>query len=265
MLKAGGYMKKSNRLSVFYILSSLTLFLVLIAGGVYGVYVSVGMNYMGTAMSGIAETTGTVSNVAFGGVNGQAKPTMSGIVFLSIILIVISILDLISLIKQIIFFKQFKVVRESSLEEKIERKVKSKGSVVFFTILIDIISFAAGVVGLFLNTKSFARSGVIWVLYVIDGLIVIFSLVSFVLLIAKLKQHKKLFSENKNAKQENKTQKTQRNNTDVSDNSNNLNVNDIEYKLLKLKIMKSSKLISEDEFKQLRQKILQTKQIKRKT
>ena len=113
-------MKKSNRLSVFYILSSLTLFLVLIAGGVYGVYVSVGMNYMGTAMSGIAETTGTVSNVAFGGVNGQAKPTMSGIVFLSIILIVISILDLISLIKQIIFFKQFKVVRESSIEEKIE-------------------------------------------------------------------------------------------------------------------------------------------------
>ena len=257
-------MKKSNRLSVFYILASLMLFLVLVAGGVYGIYVAVGMNYMGTALPGISETTGTVSNVAFGGVNGMI-PNMSGIVFLSIVLIVISILDLISLIKQIIFFKQFKVVRESSLEEKIEKKIKSKGSVVFFTILVDLISFIAGVVGLFLNTKSLARNGVMWILYVVDGMIVILSLLSFILLIAKLKQHKQLFDNSKNSKKETNSQKSQNKAVEYNENKNNLNVNDIEYKLLKLKLMKLSKLINDDEFKQLRQKILQTKQTKRKT
>lgn len=256
-------MKKSNRLSVFYILSSITLFLSLVFGGIYGVYISLGMNFMGNRISGVTESVGEVSNVSFGGVEG-VKPSLTGIVILSLILIVVSILDLISLIKQIVFFKQFKAIKESTLEEKIERKVKSKGSVVFFTILIDITSFIAGIVGLFLNTKSFVRNGVIWILYVVDGLIVVLSLVSFVLLIAKLKQSKKLTDKNKNAKHENNSCKLHENDAKCIKNDSDIDINDLEYKLLKLKLMKQSKIINDDEFKQLRQKILPSKQINRK-
>ena len=171
---------------------------------------------------------------------------MSGIIILSIILIVISVLDLVSLIKQIIFFKQFKMVRESSLEEKIERKVKSKGSVVFFTILIDLFSFGAGVAGLFINSRSFVRNGILWILYLIDGIIVIFSLLSFILLIIKLRQNKKLSNEKVGLSKQKQAHSV--NAVEKNDNNKKIDLEDIEYNLLKLKTMRSSKMITQEEF-----------------
>jgi len=254
-------MKKSNKVTAFYVLSSILLFGALIFGGVYGIYVSSGVNFMGSAMNNVPNTSGTASNVSMGAESVGMRPSMSGIVILSITLIVISVLDFVSLIKQIIFFKQFKMVRESSVEKSIEKKVKSKGSVVFFTILIDLLSLAAGVSGLFLNTRSFVRNGILWVLYLIDGVIVAFSLLSFILLIVKLKQNKKLNNENKNANFKNNSQKPcefHEKSANYSQN-NKIDLEDIEYNLLKLKTMRSSKMISEEEFKELRKKILPIK------
>ena len=251
-------MKKSNKLTVFYILSSILLFGSLIFGGVYGIYVSAGVNFMGSAMNNTPTTAGTASNVGIGAANNVGmRPSMSGIVILSIILIIISVLDFVSLIKQIVFFKQFKMVRESSLEEKIEKKIKSKGSVVFFAMLIDLLSLGTGVAGLFLNTRSFARNGILWVLYLIDIVIVLFSLLSFILLIAKLKQNKKLIKENKGSNHQEIASKPAK---EPAENSNNkIDLEDIEYNLLKLKTMRSSKMITADEFNELRQRILPTK------
>ena len=245
-------MKKSNKLTVFYILSSILLFGSLIFGGVYGIYVSAGVNFMGSAMNNTPTTAGTASNVGIGAANNVGmRPSMSGIVILSIILIIISVLDFVSLIKQIVFFKQFKMVRESSLEEKIEKKIKSKGSVVFFTVLIDLLSLGAGVAGLF------ARNGILWVLYLIDIVIVLFSLLSFILLIAKIKQNKKLIKENKGSNHQEIASKPAK---EPAENSNNkIDLEDIEYNLLKLKTMRSSKMITADEFNELRQRILPTK------
>ena len=99
-------MKKSNKLTIFYVLSSVTLFLVLLVGGIYGVYVSVGLNFVrGTVTDEVAG--GGVSNVSFGG-NVNYAPSMAGVIFLSIILVIISVFDFITLLKQIVFFKQFK-------------------------------------------------------------------------------------------------------------------------------------------------------------
>ena len=262
MLKIGCVMKKSNKVTVFYILSSVLLFLTLIFGGVYGIYISSGVSFMGSVTNSAAETANTVSNVSIGGGVATSRPTVTGIVILSIILIIISILDLVSLIKQIVFFKQFKMVRESNLEEKIERKVKSKGSVVFFTILIDITSFAAGVAGIFLNSRTFVRRGIVWILYLIDGVIAALSLLSFVLLIVKLKQNKKLNENNKNAKQQANFEnmcKNPQNTANSKQNEKKIDLEDIEYNLLKLKTMRSSKMITQDEFLELRKKILPTK------
>ena len=253
-------MKKSNKVTAFYVLSSILLFAALIFGGVYGIYVSSGVNFMGSTMNNIPNTGNAASNVSMEGSLG-VRPSMSGIVILSIILIIISVLDFVSLIKQIIFFKQFKLVRESSIEAKIEKKVKSKGSVVFFTILIDLISLGAGIAGLFLNTRSFVRNGILWVLYLIDGIIVLFSLLSFVLLIIKLKQNKNLSNENKNAKHQNIAQKNSESQKEVQkfNQNNKIDLEDIEYNLLKLKTMRSSKMITQDEFNELRKQILPTK------
>lgn len=259
-------MKKSNKLSVFYVISSVSLFLVLLFGGVYGVYISVGLNFMRSSMANVAETAESVSNVAIGGtVNFQSS--MTGIIILSLILIVISIFDFISLIKQIIFFKQFKVIRDSKIEESVERKVKSKGAVIVFTIIIDIISFIVGVVGIFLNNRTLIKNNVLWVLYLVDGIIIVMSLISLVLLIAKLKQNKKLANNNKNAKQhenyQNNANKPQ-NNENIANKNNSLDIDELEYKLVKLKTMKASKIINEDEFEILRKEILPPKKSKRK-
>lgn len=253
-------MKKSNKVTAFYVLSSILLFAALIFGGVYGIYVSSGVNFMGSTMNNIPNTGNAASNVNMEGSLG-VRPSMSGIVILSIILIIISVLDFVSLIKQIIFFKQFKLVRESSIEAKIEKKVKSKGSVVFFTILIDLISLGAGIAGLFLNTRSFVRNGILWVLYLIDGIIVLFSLLSFILLIIKLKQNKNLSNENKNAEHQNIAQKNSETQKGVQkfNQNNKIDLENIEYNLLKLKTMRSSKMITQDEFNELRKQILPTK------
>lgn len=253
-------MKKSNKVSVFYIISSLFLFLFLVFGGVYGIYVSAGVNFMGSTVNNVSQgTAGTASNVAIGG-TVTAKPSMSGIIILSIVLVVIAIFDLIALIKQIIFFKQFKVIKDSSIEQKIERKIKSKGSVVAFTIIIDIASIIAGVFGVFLNMRSFVRNGILWILYLVDGAIILLAILSFVLLIIKLKQVKKIKESNK---QNNEIKQENIKPLDVPVRSvkinDSFNIDDVEYKLIKLKMMKTAKLINEDEFKRLRQKIIPEK------
>ena len=113
-------MKKSNKLTVFYVLSSVTLFLVLLFGGVYGVYISVGLNFVRGTVSNPVQNEG-VSNVSFGG-NVNYSPSMTGVIFLSIVLIVISIFDFITLIKQVIFFKQFKAVKNSKITKTNQKR-----------------------------------------------------------------------------------------------------------------------------------------------
>lgn len=248
-------MKKSNKLTFFYVLSAVGLFLVLLGGGVYGVYVSVGLNFARSSVPNIAEN-GAVSNVSMTGTVNYT-PSMTGIIFLSIILVVISVFDFISLIKQIVFFKQYKIVKNSSLEKKIEQKTKSKSSVIFWTFLIDIISFVAGIAGLFINGRSFAgKSNFSWVFYAVDIAVSVLALLSMILLIAKLKNR----STEKNSIKPKQKNGSSQNGTDVETKMNRSvqpkDLSQIEYSLIKLDAMKKSKLVNDDEYKKIRKKII---------
>ncbi len=243
-------MKKSNKISIFYILSSVMLLGVLFFGGVYGVYISVGLNFVRSSISNISNSAGA-SNVAFGGtVNFESS--MTGIIILSISLVILAIFDLISLIKQIVLFKQFKVVRNSKFEENLESKTKSKGGIIFFAGLIDVLSLIVGVVGIFLNARTFVGNNLSWVLYLVDGLVVILSIISLVLLIIKIKQSKSSIEEH--CKKHNRQSFS--NHKDALDNDNEFNIDKIEYSLLKLKYLKSNRIISADESEILRNRIL---------
>ena len=132
---------KNNKLSFFYITTSVLLFATLFAGGIYGIYVSVGLNFMRSNMSNISGgVVGDVSNVSYGGAI-NFSPSMTGVIVLSIVLVVLSLFDFVALIKQIVFFRQFKVVKDSCLEKKIASKVKSKSSVLIFVCIIPDILF----------------------------------------------------------------------------------------------------------------------------
>ena len=141
-------MKKSKKLTIIYVVASVLLFATLFFGGGYGIYLSVGINFMRATVGNMNEITdgseyydGNImpSNISYGGsVNFQAS--MIGVIILSVILIVLSISYLISLFKQLIFFKQFKAVKNSKITKKVEQKTPSKGAVIFWTFFIDIIS-----------------------------------------------------------------------------------------------------------------------------
>lgn len=253
-------MKKSNKITALYVISSILLFVVLTAGGIYGVYVSVGVNFARSTMSNMTGgTAGNVSSYSYGG-SVNFDSSMVGVIILSIALIVIAIFDFVSLIKQVVLFKQFKLVSESKLEKKIEKKVKSKGVVIFFAVLIDILSFAVGIAGIFVNANSFIASNVSWILYLIDGLVATFSLISLVLLIVKLKKVKMV--ENKNDKnpkpQENDSHNFCEGWFNVNESSS-FDINDMEIKLLKLKHLKTCKLLTAEEYEILRDKVLNVK------
>lgn len=241
-------MKKSNKITILYIISSILLFVTLVGGGVYGVYLSVGFNFVRSRINGISNVGANASNVSFGG-NANFSTSMTGVIVLSVVLIVLAVFDFVSLIRQIVFFKQFKAVRESSVEKSVERKVKSKGIVIFFAFLIDFISIGVGVAGFFLNAKTFVGNGSVWILYLIDGLVALFALMSFVLLIIKLK---KIKTENQNNRNLSKKKDSDLNKKDVC---LKLDIDKIEYDLLKLKHLKSSKVISSEEFEILRKKL----------
>ena len=252
-------MKKSNKLTVFYVISSVALFLVLLLGGVYGVYVSVGLNFVrsNTASSDLVGENG-IANVSFGG-NVNYSPSMVGVIFLSIILVIISIFDFITLLKQIVFFKQFKAVKNSKLTKKIEEKTPSKGGVIFWTFLIDIISLIAGIAGLFINSRSFAGGNEMsWLFYLIDALVSILSLLSIILLIAKLKNKatEKRSVENKVNKFHSNEKVKIKSSEKEKKELNSKEIEQIEYNLMKLDAMKKSKLVSDEEYKKLRKKIL---------
>lgn len=245
-------MKKSNKTSVFYILSSVLLLGAMLFGGIYGIYISVGLNFVRSSVANISDVgagNSGATNVAFGGtVNFESS--MTGIIILSVILVILAILDIISLIKQIVLFKQYKMVRNARFEKVIEKKVKSKSAVVFFAIVVDILSLIVGVVGIFLNARTFVGSNLSWVLYLIDGLVALLSVISLVLLIIKVKQVK---NNNLNNEHDAKNESLEENNNFVQ---KNFDIDNIEYSLLKLKYLKSSKIITAEESEILRNKIL---------
>lgn len=252
-------MNKSNKISVFYILSSIALFLILAGGGVYGVYVSLGLNYMNSTFSNVAGgLNGAAENVGFVGDGVRMGASMTGIIVLSVVLIILAGIDFISMIKQIIFFKQFKVVKNSTLEQVIEKKNKSKKSVIVFAFLIDVLSFAVGVLGLFVNARTLPRLNYSWVLYFIDGFVCLFAVLSMVLLIVKLKKVKQSYQQLRDRQIQNSVEK-QSDVLVIKDNALFENVDKLEYCLLKLKHLKSSRMISADEYVRLREVILGSK------
>lgn len=252
-------MRNSKKITVFYVISSICLFLVLLFGGVYGVYVSVGLNFVRGTVSNAPQENG-IANVSFGG-NVNYSPSMTGVIFLSIILVVISIFDLITLIKQVIFFKQFKAVKNSKLTRKIEKQIPSKSSVIFWTFIVDIISFIAGIAGLFINNRCFAMGNEMsWLFYLIDSLVSLLSLVSIILLISKLKNKaisnaKKQISKGQNSCSQNLGAKQ----VCYKESIDAKEISQMEYNLLKLESMKKNKIVTEDEYKKLRRKILNFK------
>ncbi len=253
-------MKKSNKISVIYVCCSLLLLGALLFGGVYGIYVSVGLSFMRSSVSNVTEGVQNmgVNNVSYGG-SVNFSSSMVGVIILSIVLIVLAILDMISLIRQIVFFKQFKPVRESKIEKTIEKKIKSKTAVIVFVCVVDILSIIVGVVGIFINARSFSGNNVSWVLYVVDGLIAVLSLTSLVLLFVKLK---KLKNDNVKQCENNELTKIKYEPVGVSVMNGNKQkfdideVNDIEIMLLKLKYLKLARLISNEEYIDFRNKIL---------
>jgi len=254
-------MKKSNKVSIFYILSSVTLLLVLVVGGCYGIYLSVGLSFVRNGVSNI--TNNGAMNVSFGG-SINFSYSMVGVILLSIALIVLAVLDFVSLIKQIILFKQFKVFNNLDTEKTIEKKATKKTKVLFFAFLIDTLSFIVGIAGVFLNMKTFPSGSTSWPLNLIDILVSLLSLASIVLLIIKLRTIKKDREISENTSKE----KTQ-NYNNISENTVNYNeklidfmdIDEIEYKLLKLRQLKNSKVISQNEYEVLRNSVINSNKL----
>lgn len=250
-------MKKSNKVSVFYVLSSMLLFSLLVFGGCYGIYLSVGLKFVRNSVSNITDGVNTgAQNVSFGG-SVDFQRSMIGVIILSIVLIVLAVLDFISIIKQVVLFKQFKLVRESKFEQKIERKVKSKGAVIFFAVLVDLLSLGTGIAGIFVNTKCFSGGNFVWLMYAVDAAVALFSVISFVLLIIKLKQVKKLNSQPDDEdlpKRSFEPVKPCVLSKDDFKIDTTDDINELEDKLLKLRYLKSSKLISPDEYESIRER-----------
>ena len=245
---------KNNKLSFFYITTSVLLFATLFAGGIYGIYVSVGLNFMRSNMSNISGgVVGDVSNVSYGGAI-NFSPSMTGVIVLSIVLVVLSLFDFVALIKQIVFFRQFKVVKDSCLEKKIASKVKSKSSVLIFVCIIDLLSIFAGVVGFFINLRSVSAGGVSWVLYLVDILVSLLALLSLILLLIKVKQIKKLKKET--TFKEDDKMKCEKEKVKRVVGFEDFDIDEIEYILLKLKHLKSSKIITDEEYKLIRQRMI---------
>lgn len=247
-------MKNSNKNSFLYIFSSVSLLLALIFGGCYGIYMSVGLSFVRQGVSNI--TNGGAQNVSFGG-SVNFETSMFGVVILSVALIVLAIIDFISLTKQIVFFKQFGVIKNSKMVKNIEQKTKGKGAIVFFAIVIDILSFIAGIIGIFINMRTFPEGGMIWMIYAVDGLISILSVASIVLLIVKLKRLKNNPAPSSKEKPQNKEKTTKVYEVqDEKQSDYELNLNDIEYKLMKLRQLKSSRIITKEEYDELRKKVI---------
>ena len=242
-------MKKSNKTSFFYIISSLSLFVALLFGGCYGIYLSVGLSFVRQGVANM--TNGGASNVSFGGsVNFQTS--MLGVIILSVALIVIAIIDFISLIKQVVFFKQFGVIKDSGIVKNIERKNNGKGKIIFFAIVIDILSFIAGIIGIFINMRTFPAGNMIWIIYLTDGVISVLAVLSIVLLVTKLKKLNKTQMNQKDVKEE---KPKNEDNRKIDKNFIDFDLNDIEYKLLKLKQLKAARIITHEEYDKLRNKI----------
>lgn len=251
-------MKNTGKVSLFYVLTVLGLFVVLLGGGAYGIYLSVGLSFVRSSVPEFSEIGGGATNVSIAGTANYTQ-SMTGIILLSVFLIVLAIVDFVIMIKQVVFFKQFKIIKNSKLEKKIEQKTKSKSSVIFWSFVFDIVTFLTGIAGLFVNNRSFAESGnYSWIFYAVDIAVSVLSLLSIILLVVKLKQKKNMVQNNsKNRKTSNKRggqdierEKEPARRLEPSD------INQMEYNLIKLEAMKKGKLIKDEEYNKIRKKII---------
>lgn len=229
-------MKKSKKITIFYAISSLALFLILAGGGAYGLYLSVGVNYINsTGFSSVlprtyARNQNITNTITGSGVGGLGI----GTIILSCVLILLALLDVFALIKQIIYFK--KINSSNGLGRN-----KIKATPIIFAFVIDVLSLVVSVWGIVLGFQGYAGNGFSWIFYLINGLIGLFAVISMVLLVMKLKQ--------KSTKAENQFCEL------LGDKE--FSIDRLEYELIKLKHLKSSKIISADECEMLRSAIIE--------
>ena len=127
---------------------------------------------------------------------------------------------------------------------------------IFWTFFLDVVCIIVGILGLFINGRSFAgKSNFSWVFYAVDIAVALFALLSMILLIIKLKNRKKDLEELKDKHSQIEKQK----NIATKQKFEPKEINQMEYNLIKLEAMKKGKLISQDEYKKLRKKILNLK------
>lgn len=248
-------MKKSNKISVCYIICSLSLLFALIFCGGYGIYISVGLSFMRSTVSNVAGSSGEVKTVSYGSV-ASFESSMTGVIILSIAILLLAVFDIVSLIKQISLFKQFKIAE--TLDDKLGGKKKSKrGLVIGFAVLVDLLSIVLGISGIFINIRSFSSTNITWVLYAVDALISLLALVSLVLLLVKVSIKKKQSSSplKVNTQQSIKGTEQPVKNVNIS-TTNNLDIDEVEYILIKLKNLKTMKMITPYEYYQMRSKFL---------
>lgn len=249
-------MKKSNKISVCYIICSLSLLLALIFCGGYGIYISVGLSFMRSTVSNVSGNTGGVRTVSYGSV-ASFESSMTGVIILSVAILVLAVFDIISLIKQVSLFKQFKIAQ--TLEEKIGGKKKFKrGLVIGFAVIVDLLSIALGIIGIFVNLKSFESTNITWVLYAVDALISLLALVSLVLLLVKISLKKRQANAGEGAKVNDKAniETKARPKKENGPAVNNFDIDEVEYILIKLKNLKTMKMITPYEYYKMRSKFL---------
>ena len=109
-------------------------------------------------------------------------------------------------------------------------------------------------VGFFINMRSLSGNNFAWVLYLIDGLVSVFAIVSFVLLLVKLKRIKK--NNLTDELNEDEVVDCEQRIAVIDQVSKKIDIDKLEYDLLKLKHLKSSKIISALEFDELRNRLI---------
>lgn len=258
--------KKSKKISIFYIISSLSLLALLVFAGVYGLYISVGLSFMRSNVSNLAEGGG-VRTVSYG-IMSNYESSMTGVIILSIAIIVLSIFDIVSLFKQIHLFKQFNVVQKFESKFGSDKKIR-KTPIIAFAVIVDLLSIGLGIAGIFVNSSAFSSTNMTWVIYLIDALVSLFGAICLVLLIAKVvtvKKNGQRFANKISGETADRdtSDESEQMSKHASGGNFELNagggfgidVDKIGYNLLKLKNLKSMKMISDEEFNLIRKKLL---------
>lgn len=182
--------KPKKAITIFLIASTMLLSLSLFGCGLYSLYISIGFRFL--TNSALINTNPLLTYSSSVYTNGSG--TLVGLILISIVMLALGVGMVVIFFKQLPLYKQIKLIRKMPNIKYKDYSKEAKKSVIILSIVAYIVCIGFAVFAIITAVSSGVARNYLWAIVGLYAIVLVLSISSMVLMIAKVVQLSKIKS-----------------------------------------------------------------------